>query len=219
MINEHHEANRKFYDRLSRVYDLLAETDEHKAREEGELLLKLNPGERVLEIGFGTGNSLINMAESVGPTGRVCGIDVSGGMLKVAQRKISEKCLSDRVELSIGDARDLPYMDNSFNAAFASFTFELFPLDDIPVALEQVRRVLKESGRLGVVSMAMVEEGEPSSLMEKTYIWMHRHFPHIVDCRPIDPVQYLQDAGFIIQKEIRLDIWSMPVKCVVGEKV
>lgn len=218
MCNENHEANRKFYDRISRVYDLLAEADEHKAREEGELLLKLGPGERVLEIGFGTGNSIINIAESVGPAGLVCGIDVSGGMLDVAQAKITEKGLSDRVELMTGDARELPYEDDSFNAAFASFTLELFPADDIPVVLAQVHRVLQDNGRIGIVSMAKVEEGERASLIEKTYIWMHRHFPHIVDCRPIDPVKYLLDAGFIIRNEIDMEIWTMPVKCVVGTK-
>jgi len=218
MSNEQYEANRKFYDRISRAYDPIAEADEHKAREAGERLLELIPGERVLEIGFGTGNSVMNMAESVGSTGEVCGIDVSPGMLKVAQAKIADKGLSDRVRLTTGDARELPYEDNSFSASFASFTLELFPPSDIPVVLAQVRRVLRTRGRLGVVSMAKVEEGQRPSLLEKTYIWMHHHFPHIVDCRPIDPAQCLHDAGFTIRDEIAMDIWTMPVKAVVGVK-
>jgi demethylmenaquinone methyltransferase/2-methoxy-6-polyprenyl-1,4-benzoquinol methylase len=218
MTSEHHEANRKFYDRISRAYDLITEADEHKVREAGERLLKLTSGERVLEIGFGTGNSIINMAESVGPTGRVYGIDVSRGMLEVAQAKIADKGLSNRVELLTGDARDLPYEDESFNASFASFTLELFPLNDIPVVLAQVRRVLQKGGRICVVSMALVEQGKRSSLIERTYVWMHRHFPHIVDCRPIDPAQVLHEAGFTIRNEIRMEIWTMPVKGVLGTK-
>lgn len=218
MSNEQHETNRKFYDRISRAYDLLADADEHKAREAGERLLQLAPGERVLELGFGTGNSIINMAASVGPAGRVYGIDVSPGMLEVARKKINEKGLSDRVELKTGDARELPYEEASFNAVFASFTLELFPPDDIPVVLGQVRRVLRPGGRLGVVSMATVEQGQHASLIEKTYLWMHRHFPHIVDCRPLDPAQFLRDAGFVVQSEITMEIWTMPVKAVVGTK-
>ena len=218
MSSEKSEANREFYDRISRAYDLIAEADEHKAREAGERLLELRPGERVLEIGFGTGNSVINMAESVGPTGKVYGLDVSPGMLEVAQRKIGDKALSDRIELSTGDARELPYEDESFDAAFAGFTLELFPLSEIPAVLGELRRVLRTGERLGVVSMAKVEQGQRASLIEKTYIWMHRHFPHIVDCRPIDPVKCLQDAGFTIQDEIDMEIWTMPVKAIVGVK-
>lgn len=218
MTTEHHAANQKFYDRISQVYDLIADADEHKAREAGERLLKLSPGERVLEIGFGTGNSVIDLAEAVGANGKACGIDVSPGMLKVATAKIADKGLSDRVDLRTGDARELPYDEESFNAVFASFTLELFPPEDIPMVLAEVHRVLKKDGRLGVVSMAQVEEGQHASLLEKTYVWMHHHFPHIVDCRPIDPAQVLHRAGFTIRDEIAMEIWTMPVKAVVGTK-
>jgi len=218
MNDEEFEGNKKFYDRISRVYDLIAEADERKAREAGERLLNPTPVEHILEIGFGTGNSVINMAELVGPAGKVYGIDISPGMLAVAQKKIADKGLSDRVELRTGDARELPYEDESFSASFASFTLELFPPEDIPIVLAQMRRVLKKGGRVSVVSMAKVKQGQHASLVEKTYIWMHRHFPHIVDCRPIDPIQYLHDAGFTIQDEIDLEIWTMPVKAVVGSK-
>jgi demethylmenaquinone methyltransferase/2-methoxy-6-polyprenyl-1,4-benzoquinol methylase len=120
--------------------------------------------------------------------------------------------------LLVGDARSLPFGDGTFNAAFASFTLELFSLDDIPVVLAEVRRVLKPRGRLGIVSMATVREGEKVSLLEKTYIWMHRHFPHIVDCQPIDATGMLVEAGFQISRETDLEIWTMPVRVVVGVK-
>jgi demethylmenaquinone methyltransferase/2-methoxy-6-polyprenyl-1,4-benzoquinol methylase len=66
--------------------------------------------------------------------------------------------------------------------------------------------------------MAQVESGERASVLEKTYIWMHRHFPHIVDCRPIDPVQSLIAAGFEILQHDRREIWTMPVAVVLGRK-
>lgn len=210
------ETNRGFYDRISSAYDFITDSNEHKAREAGEQLLQLRPGERVLEIGFGTGNSLLHLAKAVSPGGHVTGLDVSPGMLKVAQQKLEKNGAADVVELCVGDARKLPFDDGVFDAAFASFTLELFAKDEIPGVLSELKRVLKPGGRLGVVSMATVREGNKASMLEKTYVWMHRHFPHIVDCQPIDVEGCLQDAGFSLQEVKDLEIWTMPVRAVVG---
>ncbi len=209
-------TNQSFYDRISQAYDMIADGNEHKAREAGEKALQLQPGERALEVGFGTGNSLINLAQAVGANGEVCGIDVSPGMLSVAQGKLADKGLSDRVHLTVGNARSLPYEQSSFDAAFMSFTLELFALEDIPTVLAEILRVLKPGGRFAVVSMATVRKGEHASILEKTYVWMHQHFPHIVDCQPIDASQFLRDAGFDVRQEWEMDIWTMPVRGVVG---
>jgi ubiquinone/menaquinone biosynthesis C-methylase UbiE len=75
------------YTRLSRWYDRLGGSEEpHIA--EGLRLLNVQPGERVLEVGFGTGRSLIALAHAVGSTGRVCGIDLSPGMIAVAHEQL-----------------------------------------------------------------------------------------------------------------------------------
>jgi len=216
MSDSHPATNQSFYDRISHAYDLISDAGEHKARERGEQALSVMEGERVLEIGFGTGNTMIHLATAVGESGCVSGIDVSTGMLAVATKKLAAKGFSERVDLCVGDARKLPYKDNSFDAVFASFTLELFPLEDIPEVLSEVARVLKPGGRIGVVSMATVKEGQMPSELEKTYIWMHEHFPHIVDCQPIDVVQLVSDAGLNVQQEIEMTIWSMPVRCVVA---
>lgn len=210
------ETNQSFYDRISHAYDLISDAGEHKARERGEQALNVQPGEKVLELGFGTGNSVIDLIEAAGESGHVWGIDVSPGMLKVASKKIASKGFEDRVDLCVGDARKLPYGDDQFDAVFTSFTLELFPLDDIPAVLSEVARVLKPGGRLGVVSMATVKEGEGASELEKTYIWMHQHFPHIVDCQPIDVVRLVSEAGLKIEDEIEMAIWTMPVRSVVA---
>ena len=209
-------TNQSFYDRISHAYDLISDAGEHKAREAGEQALDIQAGEHVLEIGYGTGNTMVHLAEAVGDSGTVAGIDVSTGMQQVASKKLSAKGFADRVDLRVGDARKLPYDDNSFDAVFASFTLELFPLNDIPAVLAEVARVLKSGGRLGVVSMATVPDGEKPSGLEKTYVWMHEHFPHIVDCQPIDVVSLVNEAGLSIQQKVELAIWTMPVRCVVA---
>ena len=213
---EHHENNRAFYNRISKAYDFISDSNEHKARETGEAALQLQAGEQVLELGFGTGNSVINLARAVGADGKVCGIDISQGMLDVAGPKIAAEGFADVVELKVADARELPYEDDQFDAAFTSFILELFPAGDIPAVLGEVHRVLKPAGRLGVVSMATVNPGEHESMLEKTYKFMHRHFPHLVDCRPIDVVQVVRDGGFDISSETEMEIWTMPVRSVIG---
>ena len=212
----HHESNRAFYDRISSAYDQIADANERSARLKGLELLAVRPGERVLEIGFGTGNEVLDLAARVGPRGRVDGVDISPGMLAVAQRKLDAAQPAPRVELRVGDARQLPFEDARFDAVYSSFTLELFPEDDLPVVLEEAKRVLRPGGRLAVVSMAKVKPGDRASLLENLYVWMHWHFPHIVDCRPIDVAGRLAAAGFTVTEQVDLEIWTLPVTAAVA---
>jgi demethylmenaquinone methyltransferase/2-methoxy-6-polyprenyl-1,4-benzoquinol methylase len=66
--------------------------------------------------------------------------------------------------------------------------------------------------------MATVPEGERESLLERSYVWMHRHFPHIVDCRPIDAAGFVESAGLAVQQEERTTIWTMPVSILIARK-
>ena len=212
----HHENNRKFYDRIANAYDTIADSNEKAARQTGVKALGLKAGESVLELGFGTGNEILDLAGLVGPSGKVSGIDISSGMLAVANGKLAEADLKTPIDLQVCDARSLPFPDHQFDAVYTSFTLELFPAEDIPVVLSESKRVLKAGGRIGIVSMATVRPGDTPSGLEKVYVWMHRNFPHLVDCRPIDSEALLRDAGFLVETVIDLDIWTMPVRVVVG---
>jgi len=212
------ETARQFYDRISGAYDAIADGGEHKARERGLQVLAVQPGDHVLEVGYGTGHSLVALAEAVGEGGRVSGIDISEGMRDVAAKRVAEAGLADRVELTVGEVPPLPYDDNRFDVVSLSFTLELFPLESIPAVLTEIRRVLKDGGRLGVVSMATVLPGEKDSALEITYKWMHRHFPHIVDCQPIEAERFIGDSGLMIQQQERLSLFTMPVAVVVAQK-
>lgn len=215
LISDRHEANRAFYDRISRTYDMIADSGEHAAREAGEALLAAQPGETIIEIGYGTGHSTVALAKAVAPDGHVLGIDVSSGMKNVAEARVAQNDLQFLVNLALGDARSLPYADSSIDAAFMSFTLELFELEEIPLVLSEIKRVLRSGGRFANVSMAAVPEGGHESLLERTYIWMHRHFPHIVDCRPINVEPFLADAGFFTLGKKAMTIWTLPVLAIV----
>jgi demethylmenaquinone methyltransferase/2-methoxy-6-polyprenyl-1,4-benzoquinol methylase len=212
----HHEANRHFYDRIANAYDFIADSSERGARLAGVQALGLHVGEAVLELGFGTGNEILDLAGLVGPTGRVAGIDISPGMLAVANKKLTATALKTPVDLRVGDARALPFAAAEFDAVYTSFTLELFLDDDIPVVLAEAKRVLKPNGRIGVVSMAKVRPGHHTSILDRVYVWMHRHFPHLVDCHPIDTEAVVSAAGFKVTTVQDREIWSMPVRVVVG---
>ena len=100
-----HVTNSHFYDRISDAYDAISDANEHTAREAGERLLCVAAGEHVLEIGLGTGNSILHFAKVVGSDGKTCGLDVSEGMLRVAQAKVEYNGLGKSVELRIGVPR------------------------------------------------------------------------------------------------------------------
>lgn len=201
------------YDRMSRWYDLLAGTSEWKFVKVGLNLLGAKEGENILEIGFGTGKAILALADAVGDGGRVYGIDLSEGMHRIASERVRAAGLSDRVELRCGDGVELPYEDHCFNAVFTSFTLDLFDTPEIPIVLQECKRVLHRDGRLVVVSMAKKEE---SSLAIRLYDWAHEKIPNYVDCRPIFVSGSLSDAGFDIVERVEMKMWGLPVDAVQG---
>ena len=203
-----------FYDKISHVYDLLAEHSEGPVRRAGLEKLDARPGERVLEIGFGTGHCLVSLAQSVGPTGKVYGLDLSDRMLDVARDNLHKAGLADRVELTCGDAVQLSYSPDSLDAIFMSFTLELFDTPEIPAVLAECKRVLRRGGRVVVVGVS--KEGSGGVIL-RVYEWSHRQFPNLVDCRPIFVRQSLEAAGFRIESAERKMMW-VPVEVVLGVK-
>ena len=172
---------RKVYDRISAVYDMIADSGEQAARECVLKLLAVKPGEHVLEIGYGTGHSLLELAKLAGSTAEICGIDISSGMHDASLRRLTQAGLADRVDLRVAPVPPVPWRNGTCDVVTISFTLQMFPLDAIPAVLAGAKRVLRPGGRIGVVSMSGSAEGLDDSFLEKTYKRMHQHFPHIVD--------------------------------------
>ena len=205
---------RAFYDKIAHVYDLLAEKSEQPMREAGLQVLAAQPGEKVLEIGFGTGHCLVELAEAVGATGRVFGIDISEKMRDIAGELAAKQGVADRIELVCGDAEQLPYDADSLDGVFMSFTLELFDTPEIPLVLGECLRVLKPGGRLSVVAVS--KEGRPG-LVLKAFEWTHRHFPNLMDCRPIYVQAAVEASGFSIRHAETRSMW-VPVEIILGVK-
>ncbi|MFA5055194.1 MAG: class I SAM-dependent methyltransferase [Dehalococcoidia bacterium] len=212
---ERGEVARKSYNRLSRWYDLLSNGFESSLRSSALKLIDAKEGETLLEIGFGTGHCIVALARSVGRSGMVYGIDISDGMWRIANGRVRKSGLNDRVYLERGDAMQLPFKDELFDAVFMSFTVELFHSTEIPAVLSQCRRVLKNDGRICVASLSKKEE---PGFMIKLYLWAHHKFPGIVDCRPIYVQDDLEEAGFLTSKSIRIKKLGLPVEIVLAKK-
>ncbi len=209
------EEAKRLYDRISRIYDLFTWAFEQKYANMALSHLSIKEDETALEIGFGTGHCLKSIAKSVGQRGRAYGIDISTGMFEATKRRLEKAGLMDRVELYRGDAAALPYDDNIFDAVFMSFTLELFDTPEIPKVLNEIKRVLKPNGRLGVASMSR-DNGQTAML--RLYEWVHRRWPKYVDCRPIYLKVSLRNAGYKIRKKEKVKLLGLPSEIVVAIK-
>ena len=95
------DQTRAFYNKISGVYDALSERSEAPMRKAGFELLSARAGESVLEIGFGTGHTLVSLAKAVGPKGKVFGIDLSDKMLKAAKANLAKASLLERAGIVV----------------------------------------------------------------------------------------------------------------------
>jgi ubiquinone/menaquinone biosynthesis C-methylase UbiE len=203
-----------FYNKISRFYDALSDRSEAPVRKAGLDLLKPRAGERILEIGFGTGHTLAALSRAVGSGGMVFGLDLSDQMVRLAKKNLADMGLLERARLRCGDATQLPYAENTLDAVFMSFTLELFDTPEIPKVLNECKRVLKTAGRIVVVGMSKEGEHEP---LIGVFEWAHKHFPNFIDCRPIYVREALERADFQIRKALKKHMW-IPVEIILGAK-
>ncbi len=102
----------------------------------------IRSGQRVLDVACGTGALTRAVAERVGPTGSVVGLDLNEGMLAVARQK------APAIEWRQGRAEALPFADDHFDAVVSQFGLMFF--SDQPAALREMARVARPGGRLAV---------------------------------------------------------------------
>jgi ubiquinone/menaquinone biosynthesis C-methylase UbiE len=133
---------------MARLQRAIAESHDLVVRR-GTVLeaLNLRTGERVLEVGCGGGYLTYEAARFVGPTGRVCAIDISPDQIAAAQQRCAEFAW---VECRVADIASPPYGDAEFDIAFAVQVLEY--LADLDGGLRQIHRMLRPGGRLVIVA-------------------------------------------------------------------
>jgi len=211
-VHRSRQEARAWYDTLSPWYGAIADPFERKHRATGLEMLQADTGERIVDVGCGTGSALVSIARSVAESGRAIGIDISAGMCRVARETVVDAGVSDRTDVVCGDALNLPVRSGSLDGVFASFTLELFDTPDIPVVLEECRRTLRHGGRICVVSLSKRDAGIATALYER----VHNAFPRYVDCRPIYVRRAVLAEGFDVVETRDRTMWGLPVEIVLA---
>jgi demethylmenaquinone methyltransferase/2-methoxy-6-polyprenyl-1,4-benzoquinol methylase len=160
------DAVRTMFDRIAPVYDAMnhamtAGLDRRWRRETARAVV--SPGDRVLDACCGTGD--LALADLHAGAARVTGLDFSKRMLERARAK------SSQVEWVQGDALALPFADGSFDGATVGFGVR--NLDDLEAGLRELRRVLRQGGRLGILEIT-----RPRGLLRPFYkLWFDGLIP------------------------------------------
>jgi demethylmenaquinone methyltransferase / 2-methoxy-6-polyprenyl-1,4-benzoquinol methylase len=160
------------FDRIARVYDLMNSVMtagmHQRWRERAADMAVLAPGDSVLDVATGTGDLAIALAARVGPEGHVIGSDFSERMLELAREK------APALEFETANALDLPYEDDSFDAATVGFGARNF--SDLAGGLREMTRVVKPGGRVVVLEITTPTRPPLSGFFR---LWFDRAVPLI----------------------------------------
>jgi phosphatidylethanolamine/phosphatidyl-N-methylethanolamine N-methyltransferase len=135
----------RVYENIAFFYDWTFGPALHPGRMQALARMGIKPGDKVLEVGIGTG---INAGLYPGDC-TVTGIDLSGPMLEKARERIARKQV-DNVQLFEMDAADLRFPDNTFDIVYAPYVISVVP-DPVAVARE-MRRVCRPGGRIVILN-------------------------------------------------------------------
>lgn len=166
------EAVEDMFDAVAPRYDLLNRIlsfgiDRYWRSRAVRLLADEQP-ERVLDVATGTADLAIKIERALHPR-NVVGVDLSEEMLAYGRAKIERQGLSSRIALQQADAEDLPFADDTFDAAFVAFGVRNF--EDLSAGLRDIRRVLRPGGTLVVLEFSQPR----TPVVKQLYSWYSHH--------------------------------------------
>lgn len=151
-------------------------------------LAALSAGERVLDVGCGTGSLAIALKGAVGPTGSVLGIDASPEMIDVARRNASKAGVDVNFQLALGEA--IPFAKGTFDLVVSQLAVHHLPDDLKPSAFGEMYRVLKPGGRCLIVDFEP-PKSVPGRLVARMVLGSVMMQINVADYRTL-----LENAGF-----------------------
>jgi SAM-dependent methyltransferase len=128
---------------------------------------RLAPGERVLDLGCGTGVDTLIAARQVGPGGHLTAIDMTEAMLTKVRASVSSLGL-ENVECKLGYAENLPVEDGSMDVVISNGVINLCP--DKEAVMKEIWRVLRPGGRIQVADMVVHKE-VPQDAKDDIELW------------------------------------------------
>lgn len=145
---------RSMFDNIAHRYDFLnhflSAGIDHQWRKKAVQQLEDIEPKQILDMATGTGDLAVSLKNKY-PEARVTGIDLSPGMIAIAQQKIDKKAI-DGVEMIVGDAENIDLPDDYFDAITVGFGVRNF--ENLQLGLKEMRRVLKPGGRLVVLEFS-----------------------------------------------------------------
>lgn len=155
--------------------------------------LDLKTGAHVLDVGSGPGHLAYEIAQVIGPDGRIEGVDSAEGSVETGLRRCAGL---KNASFTLGDVYDLPYDDGTFDTVISSQVFEY--LDDVPKALGEVFRVLKPGGQVLIHGTGwgalLWHSKDPERMSRFLEIWDG----HLADPRMSETMaKELHNAGFV----------------------
>jgi demethylmenaquinone methyltransferase / 2-methoxy-6-polyprenyl-1,4-benzoquinol methylase len=141
---------RHMFGRIAGVYDLMNRLMtgglDRRWRLFAARQVALGPGQRALDIGTGTGDLAIAVAEVGAPDSAVVGVDFTPEMLARGRQKLGPLGLAGRIDLRQGDGERLDFPDNTFDACCSGFVVR--NLADLPQGFREMLRVVRPGGRV-----------------------------------------------------------------------
>lgn len=203
---------RRLYDLASHFYSL-ANLIEGKHHARALELAQIQSNDKVLEVAVGLGYTFLKILKKVDKDNTVFGIDLSPKMLEKTRKLVTKNGFSN-FGLKEGNARKLPYPDETFDILYNSYMLDLTPLADIPIVLKEFHRVLKKGGRLVLVNFS---KKDSSPVFAET---LYKLSPSLwFGCRPILTEPYVKEAGFEdTKREVPKFFFSLPSEIVTATK-
>ena len=200
------------YNSLANIYDVWGTLAESRARTRAIELSDIKDGQNILEVAVGTGLAFYEIVKR-NRNGQNLGVDISPGMLDKAKKRLG-KLAGANYELRIGNAFQLPGIDEQFDLLLNNYMFDLIAFNEMDAILDEFRRVLRKGGKLVLVNMTKGERFG-SGLYDSIF----RLSPKSIGgCRGVRLSERLMNHGFQVETREYHQQLLFPSEVIVAHK-